>query len=353
MASKDLYTRYAGDIKGKTILVTGGTGSFGTGVTEALLKLEPKKVIVFSRDEFKQFDMANHFKDLRLSFIIGDVRDREAVDHAMEGVDYVFHAAALKQVVTGEFFPMELVKTNVLGSHNVVHSAIDHSVKRVVLLSSDKASDPVCVMGMTKALMEREMIATAHRGGMKTVVCATRYGNVLYTRGSVVPYLIERIKRGESITVTDPRMTRFLMTIAESLDLVLFALTSGKPGEIYVRKAPAATVADLATAVAEIFSYTKPIEQIGMRPGEKIDEFLISQTECRRANDHGDYYSIAPEIRGQDYPAYHFKCVRDNPVSLECYSSTITERLSKEHVKEILLSLPEVQAELATYTPER
>ncbi len=190
MVKKDPYAFYAPKINGKTILVTGGTGSFGTAVTGALLKLSPKKIIVFSRDEQKQFDMGNHFNDRRLTFVIGDIRDRGAVDHAMEGVDYVFHAAALKQVVTGEFFPLELVKTNVLGGHNVIHSAIDHGVKRVVVLSTDKASNPVCVMGMTKALMEREMIATAHRGGNRTIVCATRYGNVLYTRGSVVPYLI-------------------------------------------------------------------------------------------------------------------------------------------------------------------
>lgn len=348
MAEKDPYARYAPKIKGKTILVTGGTGSFGAAVTEALLKLSPKKILVFSRDEQKQFDMGNRFNDRRLSFVLGDVRDRGAVDHAMEGVDYVFHAAALKQVVTGEFFPLELVKTNVLGSHNVIHSAIDHGVKRVVLLSTDKASNPVCVMGMTKALMEREMVATAHRGGTKTVVCATRYGNVLYTRGSVIPYFIERIRSGKSITVTDPRMTRFLMTIPQSLDLVLFALTSGKPGEIYVRKAPMATVADLASALAELFSYTKSIELIGIRPGEKLDEFLISRQESARAKDHGDYYSIMPEIRGQEYPAYYFKGKR-NELPLEGYSSTNTKRLSKGEIKKLLLSLPEIKAELAQY----
>ena len=351
MAHKDPYARYAPKIKGKTILVTGGTGSFGTAVTEALLNLSPKKIIVFSRDEQKQFDMWNRFHDRRLSFVIGDIRDRESVNHAMEGVDYVFHAAALKQVVTGEFFPLELVKTNVLGSHNVIHSAIDHGVKRVVVLSTDKASNPVCVMGMTKALMEREMIATAHRGGNKTTVCATRFGNVLYTRGSVVPYFIERIKNGKSITVTDPHMTRFLMAIPQSLDLVLFALTSGKPGEIYVRKAPVATVADLAESVAEIFSYKMPIENIGIRPGEKIEEFLISPEERSRANDHGDYYSISPEISGQDYPVYYFKGKKKNGISRDGYNSANAKRLSKEEVKKLLLSLPEVKAELATYEP--
>lgn len=349
MPEPDAYARYAAEIEGKTILVTGGTGSFGTAVTEALLKLSPKKIIVFSRDEQKQFDLGNRFNDKRLSFIIGDIRDRESVNHAMEGVDYVFHAAALKQVVTGEFFPMELVKTNVLGGHNVIHSAIDHGVKRVVVLSTDKASNPICVMGMTKALLEREMIATAHRGGTRTIVCATRYGNVLYTRGSVVPYLIERIKQGKSITVTDPAMTRFFMTLPESLDLVLFALTSGSPGEIYVRKAPTTTVADLVEAVAEIFGHTDPIEVIGARPGEKIEEHLISREESARATDHGEYYSITPEIRGEEFPAYYFKEGVPAEIPPDGFSSSNAKRLSKEEVKALLLSLPELQAELATH----
>jgi len=353
MADKDPYARYAPEIEGKTILITGGTGSFGSAVTAALLKLSPKKVIIFSRDEKKQFDLSNYFDDERLSFIVGDVRDKEVVDHAMEGVDYVFHAAALKQILTGEFFPLELVKTNILGSNNVIHSAINHGVKRVVILSTDKATMPISAMGMTKALMERVMIAAAHRARNKTILCATRYGNVLYTRGSVVPYFIERIKKGKSITITDPHMSRFLMTIDQSLDLVLFALTSGKPGEIYVRKAPAATVANLAAAVAEIFSYTKPIENIGPRPGERIDEFLISPEERSRAVDHGDYFSVSPETLTQDYPSSYFEIEGRGKaeISEEGYSSTNTQQLSKDEVKKLLLSLPEVQAELTSYKP--
>jgi UDP-glucose 4-epimerase len=353
MAEKDSYARYASEIKGKTILITGGTGSFGSAVTEALLKLEPKKVIIFSRDEKKQFDLSNYFDNPRLAFIVGDVRDREVVDHAMEDVDYVFHAAALKQILTGEFFPLELVKTNILGSNNVIQSAIKHGVKRVVVLSTDKAANPISAMGMTKALMERTMIAVAQQASSKTVLCATRYGNVLYTRGSVIPYFIERIKRGKSITVTDPQMSRFFMTIDQSLDLVLFALTSGKPGEIYVRKAPAATVGDLAAAVAEIFSYTKPIENIGPRPGERIDEFLISPEERSRAVDHGDYYSISPETTSQDYPSSYFEVegAKKAEISDDGYSSTNTTQLAKDEVKKLLLSLPEVQAELAIYKP--
>jgi len=346
MTKNDPLAKYASKIKGKTILVTGGTGSFGSAVTEALLKLSPKKIIIFSRDEKKQFDLGNRFNDSRLSFVIGDVRDRETVDRAMGGVDYVFHAAALKQVPTGEFFPLELVKTNVLGSHNVIHSAIDHGVKRVVILSTDKACAPINVMGMTKALMERVMIAAAQRGGKKTMVCGTRYGNVLYTRGSIVPYLIERIKSGKTITVTDPHMTRFVMTLTQSIDLVLFALTSGSPGEIYVRKAPAATVGDLIDAVADIFSYKK-IEQVGIRPGEKIDEFLISREERMRAVDHGEYFSIIPEIMGKDYRDYYFKGKNQARLPEEGYGSANTERLSKEGIKKLLVSLPEMQGELA------
>ncbi len=350
MPVQESFTQYAEKIEGKTILVTGGTGSFGMAVTEALLKLSPKKIIVFSRDEQKQFDMGNRFNDVRLEFIIGDVRERQTVDHAMAGVDYVFHAAALKQVVTGEFFPLELVKTNVLGSNNVIHSAIDHGVKRVVLLSTDKASSPTCAMGMTKALMERIMIATAHRGEGKTIVCATRYGNVLYTRGSVIPYLVDRIKNKKTLTITDPRMTRFFMTIDQSLDLVLFALTSGSPGEIYVRKAPATTIESLVSAVAEIFSYQTPVEEIGARPGEKVDEFLISREEQARATDHGDYYSISPEISKQEYPGYYFKGKKKTEISPDGYSSLNAKRFSKDEVKELLLSLPQIQDELSAYT---
>ena len=352
MAESDSYARYAPEIEGKTILITGGTGSFGSAVTAALLKLSPKRVIIFSRDEKKQFDLANHFDDARLSFIVGDVRDKEIVDQAMHGVDYVFHAAALKQILTGEFFPLELVKTNILGSNNVITSAIAHGVKRVVILSTDKAAMPISAMGMTKALMERIMIAAAARNDSKTILCATRYGNVLYSRGSVVPYFIERIKRGKSITVTDPRMSRFFMTIEEALDLVLFALTSGRQGEIYVRKAPAATVADLATAVAEIFSHTKPVEHIGARPGERAEEYLIAPEEHSRAIDHGDYFSIMPETSSQEYPSSYFAEGRVKAeISEQGYSSTNTRQLSKDEVKTLLLSLSEVLAELATHVP--
>lgn len=348
MPFTDSFTRYADKIRGKVILITGGTGSFGTAVTEALLHLEPKQVIIFSRDEKKQFDMLNHFDDARLSFVVGDTRDRDAVDGAMKGVNYVFHAAALKQVLTGEFFPLELVKTNIIGSNNVIESAIAHGVERVVVLSTDKASTPTSAMGMTKALMERLMIAATRRNGTPTILCATRFGNVLYSRGSVVPYLIERIKEGKSVTVTDPHMTRFVMTLDQALDLVLFAITSGHAGEIYVRKAPVAMVSDIVEVVAELFSHTKPIEEIGARPGENIHEYLITPEECARAVDRGEYFSIAPEALGKSFPeAYFENSDKDMSLLPEAYGSGTAPHLSKDEVKELILSLPEVQSELA------
>jgi UDP-N-acetylglucosamine 4,6-dehydratase/5-epimerase len=342
----DLLKKYGPSIEGTSILITGGTGSFGVAVTKALLPLNPKRIVLFSRDEKKQFDLGNQFVDKRVQFVVGDVRDKNAVDSAMNGIDYVFHAAALKQVPTGEFFPMELVKTNVLGSNNVLQSAIEHDVKRVVVLSTDKACAPINVMGMTKALMERLMIAAARRSMSKTIVCGTRYGNVLYTRGSVVPYFIERIREGKSITVTDPNMTRFIMTLDQSIDLVLFALTSGKPGEMYVRKAPAATVQVLAEAVSELFNNTKPIEVIGIRPGEKGDESLIAREEIVRASDEGDYFRIVPEAIDLDYRDYYFQGFTDSKLPAEGYTSSNTTQLAKQEVKDILMALPEFKEEV-------
>lgn len=345
------FAKYRPAIEGAAILVTGGTGSFGNAVTEALLALNPKRIVIFSRDEKKQFDMGNRFCTDTLHFVVGDVRDRESVDRAMKGIDYVFHAAALKQVPTGEFFPLELVKTNILGSSNVIESAITHGVKRLVVLSTDKACAPINVMGMTKALMERVMIAASRRDTGGTVLCGTRYGNVLYTRGSVIPYFVERIKEGKTLTVTNPEMTRFFMTLADSIDLVLFALTSGKPGEIYVRKAPASTIAILAAAVSELFSYGTPIEVIGVRPGEKADESLIAREETLRASDEGDYFRIVPEAPSADYRDYYFDGFTDCALPEEGYTSANTTQLSKEEVKQVLLGLPEFAAEVAAHAP--
>jgi len=338
--------KYKKHIQGKTILITGGTGSFGSTAGRALLSLNPKRVIVFSRDEKKQFDMGNAFRDDRLHFRIGDVRDRHAVDLAMKGVDYVFHAAALKQVPTGEFFPIELVKTNVIGSHNVIHSAIENGVKRVVVLSTDKACTPINVMGMTKALMERVMIAAARHNYSNTVVCGTRYGNVMYTRGSVIPYFIEQMRAEKPLTVTHGDMTRFMMTLDESIDLVLFALTQGKPGEMYVKKAPAATMRDLAKALVSLFKYKGKIKEIGIRPGEKIHESLISREENIRAVDRGNYFCILPESMAIDYRQYYYKGMKKHKLPEEGYTSANTKRLSQKEIQKLLMKLPEVREEL-------
>lgn len=347
--SAEHLEKYRPMIEGTSILVTGGTGSFGNAVTEVLLELNPKRVVIFSRDEKKQFDMGNRFNDSRISFIVGDVRDRESVDRAMKGIDFVFHAAALKQVPTGEFFPLELVKTNVLGSSNVIESAIAHGVKRLVVLSTDKACAPINVMGMTKSLMERVMVAASRRDTSGTILCGTRYGNVLYTRGSVIPYFIERIKQGKSITVTDPHMTRFFMTLAHSVDLVLFALTSGHPGEIYVRKAPAATIQVLAEAVADLFGGLIPIEVIGVRPGEKGHESLVAREETPRASDEGGYFRVVPESPNSDFREYYFEGFTDSNLAQEGYTSENAERLTKDEVKKVLMELPEFVAELTAH----
>ena len=340
---------YKNIIENKTILVTGGTGSFGNAVVDKLLTLNPKKIIIFSRDEKKQFDMGNKYSDGRLRFIIGDVRDRDAVFHAMNGVDYVFHAAALKQVPNCEFFPWEAIKTNSLGSHNVIDAAIDNDVERVVVLSTDKAVYPINVMGMTKALMERTMIAISREKRGKTILCGTRYGNVMYTRGSVIPYFVGLMKDGKSLTITDKNMTRFMMPLSYSVDLVLYALTNGKDGEIYVKKSPAATISDLAQALIEIFNYNKGVEEIGIRPGEKIHESLISSEESFRTEDCGDYYKIILEVPGMDYRQYYFKGKKNNNLSHEGYTSANTKRLSIKEIKELLLSLDEIKEELKNW----
>lgn len=336
-------------IENKTILVTGGTGSFGNATIKRLLDFNPKKIIIFSRDEKKQFDMGNKYNDDRLRFVIGDVRDKDSVFHAMYGVNYVFHAAALKQVPNCEFFPWEAIKTNSLGAHNVIDAAILQGVERVVILSTDKAVYPINVMGMTKALMERIMIAISREKRGKTVLCGTRYGNVMYTRGSVIPYFIDLMKAGKPLTVTDKNMTRFVMSLEQSIDLVLYALANGKDGEIYVRKAPAAAVGDLAQALIEIFNYDKGVEEIGIRPGEKMHETLISSEETFRTEDCGDYYKIAPEVPGMDYRQYYSNGQKNNYLPREGYTSANTKKLSKDETKELLFSLDEIKEELKNF----
>lgn len=290
------------NIKDKIILITGGTGSFGNAVTKKLLKLNPKKVIIFSRDELKQEIMRNFYVDPRLHFIIGDIRDKEAIEKAMSGVDYVFHAAAYKQVPMCEIYPLEAAKTNVFGGSNVIEAAIKHNVKRVVILTTDKAVFPINAMGMSKALMEKIMIAASHNS--KTILCGVRYGNVLYSRGSVIPFFVSLIKKNEPLQITNPKMTRFLLTLDDATDLVLETLVSGKPGEIYVRRSPACTIETLAKAMCELFNYDKGFKIVGSRVGEKIHETLIAS---------------------------------------ENFTSENTRQLNVEETKQLLLTLPEIQ----------
>lgn len=336
-------------IEGKVILITGGTGSFGGTVIKKLLPLEPKRIIVYSRDEKKQFDMANAFanNDGRLRFVIGDVRDVTRMGYIMKNVDIVFQAAALKQVPNCEFFPVEALLTNAIGTHHVVHSAAHHDVERVVVLSTDKACYPINVMGMTKALAERIMIAQSREHEGRTAFCGTRYGNVMYTRGSVIPFFINLMKQGKPLTVTNRAMTRFMMSLDESVDLVLYAMAFGKSGELYVRKAPAATMGDVAQALVDIFSYDKGIQDIGTRPGEKLHETLITSEESVRVEDCGEYYKINPEVPQMDMKKYYFSGTEEKPaIPPEGYTSENTRRLTLAETKELLLSIPEVQEEL-------
>ena len=293
-------------ITNKTIAITGGTGSFGNAVVKRLLPLKPKRVIIFSRDELKQEIMRNSYNNPLLDFVIGDIRDKDSLDKAMVGVDYVFHAAALKQVPAGEINPMEYIKTNTLGGANVIESAIKAEVKRVVVLTTDKAVYPINAMGMSKALMEKIMVAYSKKS--KTILCGVRYGNVLYSRGSVVPYFISLIKKDLSLKITDPNMTRFLLTLDDAVDLVLETLENGEPGEIYVRRSPACTMETLALALCDIFDHDKGWVEIGMRIGEKIHETLIAGEEP--------------------------------------FTSESAERLNVEETKKLLLTLPEIKAEL-------
>ena len=337
------------EINGKVILITGGTGSFGNAVVEKLLKLNPKQILIFSRDEKKQLDMANKHRDSRIRFLIGDVRDKERVTYIMNGVDLIFHAAALKQVPNCEFFPEEALLTNTLGAANVINSAVHHGVKRVVILSTDKAVYPINAMGMTKALMERIMIAISREKRNGTILCGTRYGNVMYTRGSVLPYFVELIKKGESLPVTDPNMTRFMMSLEDSVNLVLYALTNGKDGELYVKKAPATTIGNLAKAMKDIFGYKGKIEEIGVRPGEKEHETLISAEELVRTKDCGSYFKIEPEVPGMDIKKYYRENRKKQTLFKEGYTSENTRRLTLEETKKLLLSLPEIRAEIKDF----
>jgi UDP-glucose 4-epimerase len=333
-------------MEGKVLLVTGGTGSFGHAMVNRLLKTECAEIRVFSRDEKKQEDMRLDLRSDRLKFHIGDVRDYSSVDDVVRGVDYIFHAAALKQVPSCEFHPMEAVRTNVIGAEHVMRAAVAHRVERCVLLSTDKAVYPINAMGMSKALMEKLMVAKSRVCDPKiTVLCATRYGNVMGSRGSVIPLFLQQLHEGRPITVTDPRMTRFLMSLEESVELVLHAFAHGQPGDLFVQKAPASTIADLAEALRALSGRDVPIDVIGTRHGEKLYESLVSREEMARAEDRGRYYRIPADSRDLNYDLYFVR--GETSISeFEDYTSHNTQRLGIEELKELLRNLSVVREAL-------
>jgi UDP-N-acetylglucosamine 4,6-dehydratase/5-epimerase len=339
----------------KPILITGGTGSFGKTILKDLLHEGASEVRILSRDEEKQDQLRTELRDGRVKFYIGDIRDRSSVDRAMHGVDAVFHAAALKQVPSCEFFPIEAVRTNVLGSENVLRSAIEARVSSVVCLSTDKAVLPINAMGISKALMEKCAQSAAREIGRdaKTKISAVRYGNVMYSRGSVIPLFIRQIKAGRPITVTEPTMTRFLMPLRDSVALVRFAFTNARQGDLFIRKAAASTIADLVTALLRLFGVPEhPVEAIGWRHAEKLYETLASAQELTTAEDMGDYWRLQLDDRDLNYAAY-FSEGEDKTAALEDYHSHNTRRLDVSGVEELLLSLPEVRAELAVWSGAR
>ncbi len=300
-------------LNGKSILITGGTGSFGNAVLKKLLDLDLKEIRIFSRDEKKQDDMRKRIKESRVKFYIGDIRDKNSVNNAMKGVDSVFHAAALKQVPSCEFFPIEAVKTNVFGAENVIESAINNKVKKVIVLSTDKSVYPINAMGMSKALMEKVMVAKSRNlNDNSTVLCGTRYGNVMATRGSVIPLFVEQIKNSQPLTITDPKMTRFMMTLDDSIDLVLYAFKHGKQGDIFVQKSPAVTIMDLAQALKELYKTDNEIRIIGTRHGEKLYETLVNREEMAKAEDLGKYFRIPADNRDLNYNKYFSKGILKN-----------------------------------------
>lgn len=328
----------------KTILISGGTGSFGHAVARRFLRGAVREVRIFSRDEKKQEDMRLSFDDRRLKFYLGDVREYRGVLEAMRGVDFVFHAAALKQVPSCEFYPMEATRTNVFGTENVLTAAIACGVERVVALSTDKAVYPINAMGLSKALMEKVTIATSRNAG-NTVLCATRYGNVMASRGSVIPLFVRQLREGRELTVTDPGMTRFMMSLEDSVDLVLFAYEHANQGDIFVQKAPACTVADLAEAIRIVFERTNPIRVIGTRHGEKLYESLVSREEMARAEDLGNFYRIPADSRDLNYSKFFTDGEQTISIS-EDYTSHNTRRLDVAGTVDMLRSLDYIQSEL-------
>lgn len=331
--------------KNKILLITGGTGSFGNAVLHRFLNTDHfKEIRIFSRDEKKQDDMRTLLKNDKLKFYIGDVRDYSSVDRAMFGVDYVFHAAALKQVPSCEFFPMEATKTNVIGTQNVIDAAINHKVKKVICLSTDKAAYPINAMGISKALMEKVAIATS-RNTAETIVCLTRYGNVMASRGSVIPLFIKQIKNGEPLTITDPKMTRFLMSLDEAVELVLFAFENGNSGDLFVNKAPAGTIGDLANALKILCKASNEVKIIGTRHGEKLYETLCTREEMLKAEDMGNFYRIPADNRDLNYNRY-FSEGEINIANAHDYHSHNTEQLNIDQMVKLLSSLPFIRKEV-------
>lgn len=332
--------------KNKTLLITGGTGSFGNAVMKRFLDTNIKEIRIFSRDEKKQDDMRKQYRNDKLKFYLGDVRDIESVKNAMNDVDYIFHAAALKQVPSCEFFPMEAVKTNVIGTDNVISAAIDFKVEKVICLSTDKAAYPINAMGISKAMMEKVFVAKSQTIDQKqTLICGTRYGNVMASRGSVIPLFIDQIKKDESLTITDPKMTRFLMSLEEAVELVVFAFKNAKAGDVMVQKSPASTIQDLAQALKELFNANNEIKVIGTRHGEKLYETLLTREERVVAEDLGDFYCVPADKRDLNYDKYFVEGDKELS-SQEEYNSHNTERLTIEQIKEKLLQLDYIQEEL-------
>jgi UDP-glucose 4-epimerase len=333
------------EIKNKTLLITGGTGSFGNAVLNRFLQTDHfSEIRIFSRDEKKQDDMRNQLQNDKLKFYIGDVRDYASVERAMRGVDYVFHAAALKQVPSCEFFPLEATKTNVFGTQNVIDAASFHKVKKVICLSTDKAAYPINAMGISKALMEKVAIA-ASRNTKDTTVCLTRYGNVMASRGSVIPLFLKQIQNNQTITITDPNMTRFLMSLDEAVELVLFAFEHGNAGDLFVNKAPAGTIGDLAEALKQLCNANTEVKIIGTRHGEKLYETLCTREEMQKAEDMGDFYRVPADNRDLNYAQYFSEGEQEVSV-VEDYHSHNTEQLGVEGMKKLLVQLPLIKKEV-------
>ena len=336
--------------KDKILLITGGTGSFGNAMLKGFLNSDLKEIRIFSRDEKKQEDMRIEYKNDKLNFVIGDIRDFDSINNAMAGVDFVFHAAALKQVPSCEFYPMQAVQTNIIGAENVLEAAARNNVKRVVVLSTDKAVYPINTMGMSKAVMEKLAVSKARDPRVQAVdavYTATRYGNVMASRGSIIPLFIKQIKEGKPLTVTNPKMTRFMMSLDQSVELVLFAFTNGNPGDIFVQKSPGATIETLAQAIKELFNADNEIQIIGERHAEKMYETLCAKEEMAKADDMGDFYRIPADFRDLNYTKY---VQTDGPALVKDeYNSDNTEQLNVEQLKELLLTLDYVKEELESY----